>query len=95
MSHLIKGKVQSIGQTGDLITDITNDQIVDAPNDESVTVSFGPHHTLGIYESNHQQPDSTLLAIRGSSGNLELTIVGISLSEMLGVGPGEEVEVKW
>ncbi|HMO13731.1 MAG TPA: adenosylmethionine-8-amino-7-oxononanoate aminotransferase [Pirellulaceae bacterium] len=95
MAHVLKGSVQRVSATGDLITDISNEQIADAPSDDSVVVTFGPHHTLGIYDPDHEESESTLLAVRGTSGNLELTIVGISLSEMLGIGPGEKVEIKW
>lgn len=91
----IEGTVQSVNESGDLITDISVEQIKDAPNDDSVTIKFGPHQTIGIHNIDHGEPDSTLLALRGESGFLELTIVGISLSEMLAIGPGESVEITW
>lgn len=95
LANQIKGTVKSITDCGDLITDISNDQIVEIPNDDSVSVKFGPHQTIGIHDPNHNEPDATLLAMRGSSGFLELTIVGVSLSEMLAIQPGEEIEVCW
>ncbi len=95
MANQISGKVQSVNDNGDLVTDIGVDSITDIPNDDSVSVKFGPHQTIGIHNSDHSEPESTLLAVRGSSGFLELTIVGISLSEMLAIRPGEEVEVNW
>lgn len=95
MSNEILGKVAAVNEAGDLITDIEVNRIADVPQGDSVSVRFGPHVTVGIHEADHTEPESTLLAVRGASGYLELTIVGLSLSEMLGIGPGEVVEINW
>ena len=50
---------------------------------------------LGIFASGHDQPSMTLIAVVGSSGNLELEIVGESAKIMLGIAVGEPVVVKW
>ena len=91
----IKGKVASINDVGDLVTDIEVERLNDAPSDHSVSVSFGPHETLGIHSKDHGEPESTLIAVIGDSGCLEIGIVGLSISEMLGVGVGTDITVKW
>ena len=95
MPQKIEGAVISISETGNLVSDITADQLADAPRDEQVTVSCGGHDTNCILPPDHSEPESTLLAMVGESGNLEIGIVGVSISEMLGLKVGEKVVVKW
>jgi S-adenosylmethionine hydrolase len=91
----IEGAVIKISDSGNLITDITAVQLQDAPRNESVSIRCDEHETVGIFNLDHQEPPMTLLALIGSSGNLELEIVGDSAKIMLGVRVGEKVTVKW
>jgi S-adenosylmethionine hydrolase len=91
----VTGTVKSIGEKGQLITDISNVSIGDAGQDDSVTVRFAEHETIGVYPNDHGQPDATLVASHGGSGFLEIEIVGISISEMLGVKTGVPVSVNF
>lgn len=91
----VTGTVTTIGAKGQLITDITNESISEAGQDDNVTVKFDEHETIGVYPEDHGQPDATLVASRGSSGNLEIEIVGISISEMLGIKTGVPVSVNF
>jgi S-adenosylmethionine hydrolase len=91
----IEGTVASVSASGDLITDIPIDRLRGVPTDEQVTVRCDDHETTGIFTPDHDQPESTLLAVLGSSGFLELQIVGDSAQVMLGVRVGEKVEVCW
>lgn len=94
-TNKVDGTVESIGAQGQLVTSIENGVLVDAGQDESVTVKFGDHTTIGVYPENHGQPDATLVASLGQSGFLEIEIVGISISEMLGIKTGVPVTVTW
>jgi S-adenosylmethionine hydrolase len=89
------GKVVAFSKQGNLVTDISAEQLHDAPRDERVTIRCDEHETNCLFESGHQQPESTLIALIGSSGRLELEIVGDSAKLMLGVPLGESVEVSW
>jgi len=91
----IEGIVVEINETGDLITDITAEKLKGAPADESVRIHFDGHETVGIHTLEHSEPEMTLLALIGKSGKLEITITGISVSDMLGIRVGEKVTVKW
>ena len=91
----VTGTVKSIGTKGQLITDITNESISEAGQADTVTVKYTEHETIGIYPEDHGQPDATLVASRGGSGNLEIEIVGISISEMLGIKAGVPVSVNF
>ena len=95
MSGKVEGSVVSVSETGNLVTDISSDRLELTPRDERVTVRCDDHETNGIFDANHDQPAATLLAILGSSGCLELEVVGDSAKIMLGIGPGERVEVVW
>ena len=95
MTGRIKGAVVSISDAGNLVTDITAAQLKNAPTDERVTIACDGHETNGIFQAGHDQPESTFLALIGASGNLELEIVGLSASAMLGIRAGAEVVVTW
>lgn len=91
----IEGTVASVSESGNLVTDITADQLADVPRGDQVTVRCDEHETLGIFDADHQQPPFTLIAVIGASGCLELEIVSDSARIMLGVSTGEKVEVRW
>lgn len=95
MPGKIEGKIVSISDEGNLITDISAEQLADAPRDDSVTVSCDEHMTQGIFAADHNEPDFTLLAMLGTGGCLELVVVGDSARIMLGLGEGQTVTVKW
>lgn len=95
MSGRVDGTVVSISGSGNLVTDITAEQLSDVPRDDQVTVRCDEHETLGIFEIGHVQPAFTLIALIGASGCLELEIVTDSAEIMLGVSAGEKVEVCW
>ncbi len=95
MAGKIEGVVVSVSEAGNLVTNITAEQLKNVPTDQSVTVVCDEHETLGIFRSDHDQPPMTYIALIGESGNLELAIVDDSARIMLGVSPGAPVVVKW
>lgn len=95
MPGKIEGAVVAISDSGNLITNISAEQLRDAPRGESVTITCDEHETVGIFGLDHQEPPMTLLALVGNSNHLELEIVGDSAKIMLGVRVGEKVLVKW
>ena len=91
----IEGSIATISKQGNLVSDISSSQLDGAPRDESVTVRCDEHETNGIFATDHSEPEMTLIALVGESGNLELEIVGDSAKIMLGVAVGEKVVVQW
>jgi S-adenosylmethionine hydrolase len=91
----IEGKVVAYGESGNLVTDIPNDQLALPSEVATATVTCDEHQTVGIYAADHPEEPFTLMAIRGASGFLELTIVAESAKAMLGVRLGEKVVVEW
>jgi S-adenosyl-L-methionine hydrolase (adenosine-forming) len=94
-SGKILGKVVEISADGNLITDITAEQLHATPRDVSVSISCDDHETNGIFTPDHKEPPFTFLALLGESGRLELVIVGDSAKIMLGVRTGTPVKVTW
>lgn len=91
----IEGEVIEVDSFGNLITNITAQQLAEVPRDDSVRVRCDGHETLGIFSAYAEQPPMTLISLIGSGDKLELAIVDDSAKIMLGVGVGETVRVEW
>jgi S-adenosylmethionine hydrolase len=96
MSKTISGNVIEVTPDGDLVTDISVDQLSAVPRDESLKVVVDEEHeTFGLFPADHQQPPMTLIAVLGSDNSLRLHLVGDSATMMLGVRKGAPVLLKW
>lgn len=95
MAGRIQGCVTAITGSGSLITDLTVEQLGDAPRDVRTLVRCDEHFTQGLYPSNHTEPEMTFLAVLADDGFLHLEIVGESASLMLGIRAGQSVVVEW
>ena len=95
MPRSIEGKVVSISERGNLVTDIPCAALAEAPRDSAVSIRCDEHETVGLFTAGHSEPEMSFLALLGDSGFLELTIVGDSAKMMLGVRVGERVSVQW
>lgn len=91
----IQGAVRSIDSFGNLVTDIRDEMLAGAPRDERVRIECDEHKTQGIFRTYGDQPEMTFLALVGSSGFLELAIVGENAAAMLGVRVGTPVTITW
>jgi len=92
----IEGVVESIDSFGNLITNIAAANLEKVPHGEDqVRILCDEHETYGIFRTYADQPAMTLIALVGSSGKLELAIVGESAAMMLGVRVGTPVTVSW
>ena len=95
MAERIEGRVVSVTDAGSLVTDITAEQLCDAPRDERVRVQCDEHFTLGLFAPDHGEPEMTFLAVINGEQALQLDIVGENASIMLGIRVGERVVVDW
>ena len=91
----LQGVVYQLSSSGSLICDITVSQLENTPRDQSLTVQFAGHETVGLFAADHGEPNGTLVAKLNSDGILEIEIVGVSASEMLGIQAGEVVTLQW
>jgi hypothetical protein len=80
---------------GDLITDILVARLDGVPVDERVTIHCDGYVTQGIFPADHGQPNMTFVALAGSSGFLEFTLVGDSAGDFFRIQPGAVVTLDW
>ena len=96
MASKIQGTVVQVSSDGDLITDIAEEQLVGVGRTtETKIVVDNEHETYGLFDSNHNQPSMTLIAIVEPQRTLRLHLVSDSAAMMLGVNEGASVEVHW
>ncbi|NLX94562.1 MAG: SAM-dependent chlorinase/fluorinase [Rhodopirellula sp.] len=91
----IVGTVLQIDSFGNLITNITAEMLAGRPTDNRACIVANIYETWGIYHSYGEQPDGMLIALIGSNGRLELSVVGDNAAERLGIQIGEPVAVAW
>lgn len=91
----IVGMVLEIDSFGNLITNITDEMLTDRPTDNRACVICNIYETWGIFHVYAEQPQGTLIALIGSSGRLELSVVGDNAAARLGIQIGEPVTVAW
>ena len=91
----LEGKIVSITAEGDVVSDITAEQLRLVPRGEQTSIVCDEHETRGIFSPEHQEPACTLLAILNPAGQLQLTIVGDSARDMLGLRVGMPIELSW
>ena len=91
----LEGMVLEIDSFGNLITNITAEMLGSRPTDERVCIVCNIYETWGIYRTYADQLPGTFIALIGSSGRLELAVVGDNAAEMLGIEVGCPVVVAW
>ena len=91
----LTGQVVSVTDSGALVTDIPVATLQAVPRDDQVSVRCEGHATSGIFPDDHGQPEMTFIALEGTSGFLELALVGDDASRFLGIKPGASVALDW
>ena len=95
VAQKIEGEIVRISDCGNLVTNISRDQLEGVPRDESVSIACDGHSTIGIYEADHGQPPLTLIAVLGEDDVLEILLVEESAAKFLGIVQGTRVTVSW
>lgn len=95
LANRIEGEVVAVDSFGNLTTNITREMLADVPTDETVAIRCDEHETRSIFATYADQPAMTLIALIGSSDQLELAIVDDNAKIMLGVDVGTPVELYW
>jgi S-adenosylmethionine hydrolase len=91
----IEGQILRIDSFGNLVTNITAEMLVGRPTDERVCIVCNIYETWGIFHTYAEHPHGTFVALVGSTGHLELAVVGDNAAEMLGIEAGMPVVVAW
>ncbi len=91
----IVGQVVQIDSFGNLIANITSDELAGRTTPESATVQCKSATTTGLVTTYASRPPGSLVAVVGSSGRLELAIVNGNAAATLSAGLDEPVIVTW
>jgi S-adenosylmethionine hydrolase len=91
----IEGEILDVDSFGNLITNIEAEMLAGVPDPQHVRVQLGEHEVEGVVSTYGDRPHGALTALIGSSGRLELAIVGGSAAKTSGVGVGHPVTVRW
>ena len=91
----IRGQVIEIDSFGNLVTNIAAELFAGRPTDTRVCVVCGIYETFGIYHHYAAQAGGMLVALVGSTGRLELAVVGDNAAARLGVAVGTPVALAW
>jgi S-adenosylmethionine hydrolase len=89
------GEIMAIDSFGNLITNILLHHLAGRPLDSRACIACGIYETFGIYETYGGHTPGALVALVGSSGRLELAVVGDNAAERTGVTIGMPVTVGW
>ncbi len=95
LAQKIRGQVVEIDSFGNLITNIAAELFAGWPTDTRACVVCGIFETFGIYRNYAAQAAGMLVALVGSSGRLELALVGDNAAARLGVAVGTPVVLAW
>ncbi len=91
----IAGHVIEVDSFGNLITNIPAEMFSGRPTDSRVCIVCSIYETWGVFASYAAQPQGALVAVVGSTGRLELAIVGDNAAARLGVFVGTPVVMAW
>lgn len=91
----IEGSVLLADSFGNLITDITAKMLRGRPTNNQAHVTCGNRETWGIHRTYSEMSSGNLMALVGSSGRLELAVVGGSAAARFSIIPGTPVVISW
>lgn len=91
----LEGSVLYVDRFGNVISDITRSMLADWPEGASPWVGCRGAWVQGISRTYAQHPPGSLVAVVGSTGRLELAVVGGSAAARLGASVGERFEVRF
>lgn len=92
---LITGEVIEVDHYGNLITNVPESALADAPRGERLRVTLGEHETFGLWRTYGEHPPGTLIALIGSGGHAELALVNGNAATMLDARLGDAVYFEW
>lgn len=91
----ITGQVIAVDSFGNLITNIGARHLADVPRDGAVRIECAGHTILHFVHAYGDQSDSSLVALIGSSGQLEVAVVSGNAAQTLGAHVGDAVAIGW
>jgi hypothetical protein len=93
-ANLIEGEVLFVDSFGNLITNVRAEMLAGLPDRARATVTCGGAIVHGIGRTYGEAADGQLIALIGSTGRLEIAVVGGDAAKRLGVGVGAAVTIR-
>jgi S-adenosylmethionine hydrolase len=94
---VLRGRVMFIDRFGNALTDLREDTVraafPDVP-DPGLEVRVGGRTMVGLVRTYGDAPRGTLVALMGSSGRLEISVVEGDVAWRYGIGAGDPVSVR-
>jgi S-adenosylmethionine hydrolase len=97
LGGVLHGRVVFVDRFGNALTDLEATEIVrrfPGAGDDGLEVSVGGRRIRGLARAYGDSPVGSLVAIVGSSGALEIAQVGGHVTDRLGLGEGDPVQVR-
>lgn len=94
-SQRLVGEVESIDHFGNLLTNITRQDLAQIARHQPLRVACGPRAGIPIVRTYEVEPRGTVVALVGSNGCLEIAVVAGSAAGELGATPGAPVVISW
>jgi S-adenosylmethionine hydrolase len=91
----IEGEILDLDSFGNLITNVDAEMLAGIADVEKVEVRLGEHRAVGIQSTYADRPEGTLIALVGSAGRLELSVVGGNAADKLDAHVGDRVRIRW
>jgi len=92
--HSITGSVLIVDSFGNLITDVTA-QMLSLADRDGMCVRCGEHQVIGLVQTYGQRSNGELVALVGSSGLLEIAVVGGNAASLTGCRAADRVSISW
>jgi S-adenosylmethionine hydrolase len=88
------GRIVHIDHFGNCITNITAHDLEQAGKGAALVVEISGRRISGLHQTYADAPPGALIALIGSSDQLELAVRNGNAAQALGVGPGDTVRVR-
>jgi S-adenosylmethionine hydrolase len=89
------GEVESIDRFGNLVTNISRQDLARIAQHQPLKVSCGAHQGIPIVRTYSQQSKGTIVALVGSNGHLELAVVEGNAADAVSATAGMPVTISW
>jgi S-adenosylmethionine hydrolase len=91
----IEGEILDVDSFGNLVTNIDAEILARIPDPRNAEIQLGKYETLGIVSTYADRPQGTLIALVGSTGRLEISLVGGNVVKTTNANIGDRVTVRW
>jgi S-adenosylmethionine hydrolase len=93
-AHWVEGEILSVDRFGNLRSNICTATLAELKGDTPLIITIADHQIDGLIRTYSEVPPGTLCALVGSSGYLEIAVMGGSAASLVRVSRGTPVRVR-